>query len=416
MRKKFALPPFILSLGFSLSIRGMGTGSVLANAAAVCRTEERMDTARMTHEGERDPLAGTPYRTIAKLAAGGMGVVLDAEHRKLRKRVCVKILRDSSISAEFIDRMQLEAQSLAALDGHANVVLATDFGETPGGSPFLVMERLHGRTLLEERDARGGLPALEAIELACQVLAGLEAVHALGVVHRDIKPGNLFVCNARGDGRRIVKLLDFGAAKLVERDDAAPSVAPRALETAQGTVIGSPRYMAPEQIASSPSVDHRADLYAAGAVLFALLTGRGPFDDRKEHVAIVLAHLHDAPVAPSALAPHPVPEALDRAVLRALAKKPGDRYQDARSFAAELLGIARRLRAGVETMAPVAAAQEPEAQDGATIASDDDPTMISTPFGANDGSTRARRPMLWVSLGGIVAGVLLGLSLFGVLR
>ncbi len=369
----------------------------------------------MNQQGERDPLTGTPYRTVVQLGAGGMGVVLEAEHRKLRKRVCVKILRDATASEELIDRMRLEAQSLAALDGHANIVLATDFGETPGGRPFLVMERLHGRTLLEERDARGPLAPLEAIDLVCQVLAGLEAVHALGVVHRDIKPGNLFVCNARGDGRRIVKLIDFGAAKLVALDAALPSVPQRAMETAQGMVIGSPRYMAPEQIAALDSLDHRADLYAVGAVLFSLLTGRGPFDDRKDHVAIVLGQLHGAPVAPSTLAPYPVPEALDRAVLRALAKKPDERFADARTFAAELTRIARGMRGTSEATPRIELAHVLEAGPAAAP-KDDGPTMVSTPFAPADTSAPGWRPVVWVSLAGVLAGVVVGLYALGVFR
>lgn len=374
-----------------------------------------MDTERIQKGGECDPLAGTAYRTIGKLASGGMGLVLDAEHRKLRKRVCVKVLHDAIASADFIDRMSLEAQSLAALDGHPNVVLVTDFGETPGGRPFLVMERLHGRTLLEERNARGALPVLEAIDLVCQVLAGLEAVHRLGVVHRDIKPGNLFVCNARGDARRIVKLLDFGGAKLAPREGAGPSaVAPRALETAQGIVVGSPRYMAPEQVAAAASVDPRADLYATGAVLFSLLTGRGPFDDRKEHVAIVLGHLHGTPVVPSTLARHPVPEALDRAVLRALAKKPDDRFADARSFAAELERIGRQIRATMEATEQIEAARVVPPAPAAMA--DHEPTMLSTPVVSSDAAgTRVRRA-LWVACVGLIVGALSGLYLLGVFR
>lgn len=376
-----------------------------------------MDTEPI-HEGtERDPMSGTPYRTIAKIGAGGTGIVLEAEHRKLRKRVCVKLLHDPAASDEMIDRMNLEAHSLAALDRHPNIVLATDFGETPGGRPYLVMERLHGRTLLAERDARGPLPPVEAIELVCQVLAGLSAVHGLGVVHRDIKPGNLFVCDAGAEGRRVVKLLDFGAAKLVAPGPAGPgSVAPRALETARGTVVGSPRYMAPEQIVGAETIDARADLYSAGAVLYSLLAGRGPFDDRRDPVGVVLGHLHGAPVAPSAFSPYPVPAALDRAVLRALAKKPEERFQDARSFAAELSRVAAEMRAAARTTERLDAARGLAALDAAPAPSDG-PTMVSAVFSVEAAAARARRRVWWVTAAGVAAGLLLGLWLvFGVWR
>ncbi len=373
-----------------------------------------MDTQRTV---ERDPLEGTSYRTLAILGRGGMGLVLEAEHRKLQKRVCVKILHEGWTSDDFTDRMQLEARSLAALDGHANVVLATDFGETPSGRPFLVMERLYGRTLLEERNARGPIPPQEAIDLTCQALAGLEAVHALGVVHRDIKLGNLFVCNAKGPGCRVVKLLDFGAAKLVTLSVCVESsVEPRVVQTAPGTVIGSPRYMAPEQIACTPPLDHRADLYAMGAVLFSVLTGRGPFDDRRDHVAIVLAHLNALPAAPSALSPHPIPEALDRAILRALAKKPDERFPDAASFAAALQEVARDLRATAKVPqqiqhVPPIASKSPELMDNR----DGELTLVSSTAPRPLGGL-GQRWLAVILMAGVAAGILLGLSLLGVMR
>ena len=377
-----------------------------------------MRTERISNDG-LDPLAGTAYRTIAELGAGGMGLVIEAEHRRLRKRVCVKLLRHGPASTEHVDRMQLEAQSLAALDGHPNVVLATDFGEAPDGRPFLVMERLHGRTLLEERNARGSLPAIEAIGLVCQVLAALEAAHALGVIHRDIKPGNLFVCNARGSAARVVKVLDFGAAKLANGDDAAPSPVPhRAMQTAQGMVIGSPRYMAPEQVIMASQVDHRVDLYAAGAVLFFLLTGRGPFDDRKDHVAIIFAQLHDTPPTPSTLAAHPIPKALDDAVLRALAKDPDDRFPDARSFAAELSRIACEMRTATESTRGLSANERAaSAPVHRTPIAAEEPTMLSKVFvTVADAGATADRTTWWIAAASAVLGAVLGLYLLGVLR
>ncbi|MEJ7729882.1 MAG: serine/threonine-protein kinase [Polyangiaceae bacterium] len=240
---------------------------------------------------------------------------------------------------ELVDRMRVEAQALAALDGHPNLLLVSDFGETPAGQPFIVTERLYGRNLLDERRLRGEIPVEEAIDLVCQALAGLGAAHEHGLVHRDIKPGNLFLCEPRRKGEpRVVKVLDFGVVKVAPLGPAARSVAPLAYPTLEGVAIGTPKYFAAEQAMGAP-VDPRADLYSMGAVLYGLVAGRGPFDHHRGILELTRAAIEEPPAPPSAYATQRIVPALDGVVLKALAKAPADRFQSAEAFVAALRAI-----------------------------------------------------------------------------
>lgn len=282
-------------------------------------------------------LDGTNFRALGRLGSGSMGEVLEAEHVTLKRRVVVKLLLpEFATDAGMADRLRLEAQAAAALGGHPNIVEVLDFGKTPAGRPYLVMERLVGRTLRQELKARGPLPVAEAIALARQLLCGLGAAHQAGLVHRDIKPDNLFLC-ARGEGgERRLKILDFGIVKVA----AGRGPAPLALPTAEGMAIGTPRFLAPEQAQGRP-VDSRADLYAAGCVLFWMLTGRDPFQHRIGLFPLLHAHVNEPARPPSAVARQPISGALDRVVLRALAKKPEDRFCNAEAMSAALDALSR---------------------------------------------------------------------------
>jgi len=284
-----------------------------------------------------DPLDGTPYRVIARLGAGGMGEVVEAEHRALRKRVVVKLIHEVlSRDPRFADRLRVEAQALAALSS-PHVVAVSDLGRTPEGRAYLVMERLHGCTLREELDLRGPLPVGEAVVVARQVLSGLSAAHRLGIVHRDVKLENVFLCAADERGQRVVKVLDFGIAKVLRPEAAVSPLAPPQYPTEEGTLVGSPRTVAPEQIRCQ-RVDARTDVYAVGLLIYALLVGRGPFA-QNDMLALLNAHLLEEPAPPSLLARQGIPAELDRAILRALAKRPEHRFQSAAEFAAALEGI-----------------------------------------------------------------------------
>jgi len=290
---------------------------------------------------ENDPLAGQPYRAIQLLGAGGMGEVFLAEHRRFATPCVVKIqharlARDPSIA----DRIRLEAESLSRLN-HANIVSILGTGQTLDERPYIVMEYLRGQTMADEFAARGQLPPLEALSYVCQLLRGLAAAHAIGIVHRDIKPDNLFLCDGER-GNRLLKVLDFGVAWAAPNAQAA-GPDPLAVPTATGTVVGSLRYVSPEG-ALARRVDHRADLYSAALVLYFALAGRGPFDHIQSALLLLSAHVAEEPEPPSHYAKAHIPPELDQAVLRALRKAPAERFQSADELREELERIMDQLR------------------------------------------------------------------------
>jgi serine/threonine protein kinase len=271
-----------------------------------------------------EELRGTAYRPIAALGRGGMGSVYEVEHRALKRRMVVKILREQD-RPDLEDRLRLEAQTLAQLS-HPNVVQVIDFARTASGRPFLVTERLYGRTLKALVGDSGKLPIDAAARYATEALSGLSAVHRAGVVHRDVKLENLFLCDADEHGAARVKVLDFGIAKLIVGGGEAPiDVAPLESATAQGLMVGTPSFMSPEQILGLP-VDQRADLYAVGVVLYRLVAGRNPFICR-DLIEYAAAHAGEKPAPPSRFAD--LPEGFDALVLKALEKDPAARYATA---------------------------------------------------------------------------------------
>lgn len=287
-------------------------------------------------------LDGTPYRYISPLGRGAMGDVVEAEHVALGKRVVVKLLQERHANRpDYIDRMRIEAQALAKIS-HPNLVQVTDFGQTAQGRTFLVMERLRGRNLREELELRKFIPVLEAMNIVRQSLQGLAAAHDAGIVHRDVKLENLFLCDSTSN-RRAVKVLDFGVAKVIGVTGENTPL-PLAFPTAEGVAMGTPRYFSPEQ-ARGREVDWRTDVYAAGIVLYTLVTGRGPFDHRTTLLELTRAHAFETPETPSRIAPQFVPPELDAAILKALAKEPLDRFPTAFSFAVELERISAKLNA-----------------------------------------------------------------------
>ena len=262
------------------------------------------------------PLAGTPYRILRLIGAGGFGEVYEAEHEELGVRRALKVLLPHASGAERVARMRAEARALARLR-HPCIVEVMDLGTAEDGRSFLAMELLAGAPLRDVLHNRGALPPEEAVHVALGMLDGLSAAHGVDLVHRDVKPENVFVCE---DGS--IRLLDFGVAKFLSGDAAF---------TQSGVSLGTPRYMAPEQVQGEP-VDLRTDLYAVGVVLYELLSGRPPFED-DQLIALAYAHVMRPPPP---LSDPPVPAALAAVVARALEKQPAARFASAPEFAAAL--------------------------------------------------------------------------------
>jgi serine/threonine-protein kinase len=257
-----------------------------------------------------------------------MGTVYEAEHTYIKKRVALKLLRPEITSnQDALARFQREALAASTI-GHANIVSIDDFGRLSDGQVYLTMEYLDGLPLDEVIDE--GAMALDLLlEVAIQVCHGLAAAHAKGIVHRDMKPENIFLVE---DGAK-AKILDFGIAKVLRADSSASL-------TKTGTVFGTPNYMAPEQ-ALGRKVDHRADIYSMGVILYQMATGLLPFR-ADSFVGILTQHVTEPPLPPSSVAPErEVPEALERLIMRAMAKDPEERCQDMGEMVAALLEIRR---------------------------------------------------------------------------
>jgi len=278
-----------------------------------------------------DAFAGTSYRVVRPLGRGGMGEVFLVEHREMGRELVAKLLHQRfSGDAQMLDRVRVEAHSLARLE-QPNVVQVTDFDNTRDGRPFIVMEYLLGRTVKDELKLRGAFSLLDTLDFVHQALSGLAAAHALGVVHRDVKPENLFL-SEEGDGTITLKLLDFGIARVI-RGFSPHGPAPLALPTETGAVIGTLRYLSPEA-ALGKHVDQRADLYSLALVFYEMLAGVGPFEHLKHD--FLTAHTVEDPKRPSHFSKGPIPAEVEEVVLKALRKNPDERYQTAEEFQAEL--------------------------------------------------------------------------------
>jgi serine/threonine-protein kinase len=270
-------------------------------------------------------ILGDRYRLLSRIGEGGMGTVYLAEHVALGKRVAVKVLRpEYSRDEELVRRFEQEARAASQI-GHENIVDVVDFGRTPGGSLYFVMEALEGESLARLIHREGALPVDRALRVLSQICRALGAAHARGVVHRDLKPENVLLV-ARDDGTDLVKVLDFGISKTHGVPDGGRI-------TRAGSLIGTPEYMAPEQ-AMATAVDHRCDVYAFGVLAYEMLTGTLPFQGETP-LATLLKHQGEPPEPPSRRRPDLPPEA-EALVLRALVKRPEGRQQDMGEVAADL--------------------------------------------------------------------------------
>lgn len=302
-------------------------GAVLAYIAA--RVVHQLGVeVRHAHE-----LGG--YRLEERLGRGGMGEVWRGSHRLLARPAAIKVIRREALAADpavaeaAVARFEREAQVIASLQS-PHTVEVYDFGRSEDGALYYVMELLDGWDLDQCVRRCGPMPPARVAYLLRQACASLAEAHQRGLVHRDVKPSNLFVCR-RGLEYDVVKVLDFG---LVKRAVASGGAAPPLL-AADGAVAGTPEFMAPETVAEPDRVDGRADIYAMGCVAYFLLTGAGPFGELTP-VAALRAHLYELPRSLSAATARPVPPALDALVLDCLAKDRTRRPQTAEALSERL--------------------------------------------------------------------------------
>ena len=255
------------------------------------------------------------YRVDKVVGRGGMGVVLAAHHLTLDETVAIKVLRATMMGVPgMVARFIREARASSKIKSE-NVVRVTDVDTLLSGVPYMIMEYLEGTDLLAELRRRpGGMPIDETVGYILEACAGIAEAHAVGIVHRDLKPGNLFLARRR-DGRVMVKVLDFGISKAEAPDNDDT--------TRTGQLLGSPKYMSPEQMLSAHDVDARADIWALGTILYQLLTGRQPFVAATTPQICALV-LNASPTPPTALRPD-LPRELEAIVLRCLEKEPAAR-------------------------------------------------------------------------------------------
>lgn len=306
-------------------------------------------------DADGDPFLGTTiagrYVIIDKLGAGSMGTVYKARHEAMGRFVAVKILRsDRILDTQSQARFEREARAMSLLKS-PHTVTVYDFGEIPpdpvdeefsyaGPSLYLAMEMLEGESLGHRLTSRGRLRIDEAVRITRHALLSLIEAHEKGVIHRDLKPDNLFLARtSEGEYGEICKVLDFGIAKVLS--DTSQGV--DALETQAGAVFGTPRYMSPEQAQGKP-LDARSDLYTLGVLLYQMLVGYPPFTD-DDAVVVMAHHIKTDPLPPAVAAPDArIPKPLSDLVVRVIAKDPNARPHSAREFLAQLDQAYERVR------------------------------------------------------------------------
>jgi eukaryotic-like serine/threonine-protein kinase len=267
------------------------------------------------------------YQLKERLGTGGMGEVYLAEHVLLRRPCAVKLIRpERAGDPQQLRRFEREVQTTATLS-HPNTVQIFDYGHAEDGTFYYAMEYLPGLTLEQLVERQGPLPPARAIHFLRQLCGSLREAHAVGLIHRDIKPGNVMICE-RGGMHDVAKLLDFGLVRPVGGGQDSEKL------TQDGALQGTPAYMSPEQAGGQNDLDARSDIYSVGAVAYFLLTGQSPFAGRS-CVKMLAAHLYESPAPLTALRPE-VPPELEGVILMCLAKNPSDRFANAGSLESAL--------------------------------------------------------------------------------
>jgi serine/threonine-protein kinase len=293
------------------------------------------------------------YMLTAKLGEGGMGVVYLAEHPVIGRKVAMKAIHPELLrNPEVVSRFVTEAKSVNQI-GNEHIVDIHDFGTTPDGEFYFIMEFLQGDALVDRMKRSAPLDLGRALAIAAQVADALGASHQHGIIHRDLKPENIFLIT-KGHAVDFVKVLDFGLAKLTQGDDKVSH------KTRTGSVMGTPYYMAPEQCEGKANIDHRADIYSLGVILFEMLTGKVPFGG-EGYGEIIVKHITAAVPSPRAINPR-LPHSIESIILRALAKPREDRFQTMEEFATALLDPE-----SYAATAPVLASRTPQIQPTAVM-------------------------------------------------
>lgn len=331
-----------------------------------------------------DPLVGTVlagrYVVERRIGEGGMGLVYQGVHRDIDKRVAVKVLRDDlSRRPEVVARFRQEAKSASRI-GHENIVDIFDFGETVRGASYFVMEFLEGEDLGNLLGREVTVEASRASAIVVQCCQALSAAHQKGIIHRDMKPENIFLTKRDGVGD-FVKIVDFGIAKM---SDIETDGAPGRKLTKTGMIFGTPEYMSPEQ-AAGKDLDHRVDVYALGVILYECLAGRVPFEG-DTFMGVLTQHLFaELPPIKTVNPQASVSTELELVIRKALAKDPDDRYQDTDELAEALVYALEGRLSPATALAP--------------------PASASTTYSGGQGGVPLRKSSRWTWVAALAVGV-----------
>jgi eukaryotic-like serine/threonine-protein kinase len=329
------------------------------------------------------------YRVVRVLGSGGMGFVASATHLELGHQVALKFMKPfAARTPRLVARFMREARAACRLQSE-HAARVRDAGTLPDGTPFMVMEYLEGEDLASLIKVSGALSFVEAIDYLVQACEAIAEAHSLGIIHRDIKPANLFLTHLP-DGKSCLKVLDFGVSKHLDGEEADRL-------TRTNTVLGTPHYMAPEQMRSADTADARSDIWALGAVLFHLLAGRAPFES--DSLTDLYAQVLRDPPVPLRSARPDAPLELDAVIARCLEKEPAQRFQSVDALAHALRSVRRRLTARAREVVTV------------SLPGESAPPMSLTPIPMRSGPDLLTMVVLGTVL--FVAGGTIALAMIG---